>query len=223
MGAPKALMTQFDALQHWCDLWRRIGAQTAPKPLFEEIAAAYSEPHRAYHTLEHLQDCLTQLESARSLAQSPDAVALALYFHDAVYNPRASDNEVRSAALAVQRLQGGQVCQTMIEAVSRLILATQHSTIAHPSVVIDEDTALLVDIDLTILGSPVTNFDRYEANIHHEYRWVPEPLYRAKRAALLEQFLERSRLFQTDFFYCQYEQQARQNLQRSIQKLRGEG
>lgn len=196
-------------------MWQRVGAQTAPEPLLEEIVAAYSEPHRAYHTLIHLQDCLSQFEKARSLAHQPDAVELALYFHDLVYNPRASDNEACSAALAVQRLQVGQVPQQLVETVRQLILATQHQIVPE-----NEDTTLLVDIDLSILGRPVAAFDRYEAAIRQEYSWVPEAMYRAKRASILEQFLDRSRLFQTDLFHDRYEQQARHNLQRSLKKLR---
>lgn len=209
-----ALTKQVDVLPRWCQLWQQVEAKSAPEPLFEQIVAAYSEPHRAYHTLAHLEDCFAKWEAVRSLAHQPNTVELALYFHDVIYDPRASDNEECSAALAVQWLQCAQVSQSLVEAVRQLILATQHQTIPK-----DEDAALLVDIDLAILGSPIAEFDRYEANIRYEYNWVPEALYRAKRAELLEQFLNRSRLFQTDFFHHQYEQQARSNLRRSIKRL----
>ena len=215
MGAQTALIQQLDALPRWCKLWQQVGARSTPEPLFRQIVAAYSEPHRAYHTLAHLKDCFTKWEPARSLAHQPNAVELALYFHDVIYDPRASDNEERSAALAVHWLQCGQVSQSLVEAVSQLILATKHQTTSK-----DEDAALLVDIDLAILGSPIAEFDRYEANIRYEYSWVPEALYRARRADILEQFLARSRLFQTDFFHHQYEQQARSNLRRSIKMLK---
>lgn len=190
-----ALTKQVDALPRWCKLWQQVGAKSAPEPLFEQLVAAYSEPHRAYHTLAHLEDCFTKWEPARSLAHQPNTIELALYFHDVVYDPRASDNEERSAALAVQWLQRGQVSQSLVEAVRQLILATKHQTTPK-----DEGTALLVDIDLAILGSPIADFDRYEANIRYEYNWVSEAVYRAKRADLLERFLDRPRLFQTDFF-----------------------
>ncbi|XHX76800.1 MAG: hypothetical protein RBJ76_20525 [Stenomitos frigidus ULC029] len=214
MGVHLDVIEQLNALQRWCNLWQQVGARSTPEPLFKKIVAAYSEPHRAYHTLIHLEDCLANLELARSLAHQPTVVALALYFHDVVYDPRASDNEECSAALAVKWLQHGQVPQSLVEAVRHLVLATKHQTTPK-----DKDTALLVDIDLAILGSPIVEFDRYEANIRHEYSWVPEAVYRAKRASLLEQFLERSRLFQTDFFHHRYEQQARYNLRRSIKRL----
>jgi predicted metal-dependent HD superfamily phosphohydrolase len=208
------LTQQIDTLPRWCKLWQQVGARSAPEPLFGQIVAAYSEPHRAYHTLTHLKDCLLKWELARSLAHQPNTVELAIYFHDVIYDPRASDNEERSAALAVQWLQCGQVAQPLIEAVRQLILATTHQT--PPK---DEDAALLVDVDLVILGSSVAEFDRYETNIRSEYSWVPEAVYREKRASLLKQFLDRSRLFQTDFFHHQYEQQARYNLRRSIERL----
>jgi len=208
------LIQQLDALPRWCKLWQQVGASSAPEPLFKQIVAAYSEPHRAYHTLAHLEDCLITWEAARSLAHQPNTVELAIYFHDVIYDPRASDNEERSAALAVQWLQCGQVPQSLVEAVRQLILATKHQSTPK-----DEDTALLVDIDLAILGSPIAEFDRYETNIRYEYSWVPEAIYREKRASLLKQFLDRSPLFQTDFFHHQYEQQARYNLHRSLQRL----
>lgn len=209
-----ALTEQVGVLSRWCKLWQQVGGKSAPEPLFEQLVAAYSEPHRAYHTLAHLEDCFAKWEPARSLAQQPNAIELALFLHDVIYDPRASDNEERSASLAVQWLQCGQVSQPLVEAVRQLILATKHQTTPK-----DEDAALLVDIDLAILGSPIAEFDRYEANIRYEYNWVPEAVYRAKRADLLEQFLDRSRLFQTDFFHHQYEQQARYNLRRSIKTL----
>ncbi|MBD2038159.1 N-methyl-D-aspartate receptor NMDAR2C subunit [Leptolyngbya sp. FACHB-321] len=208
------MIQQLDILPRWCQLWQEVGARSIPEPLFEQIVAAYCEPHRAYHTLAHLEDCFAKWEAVRSLAHQPNAIELALYFHDVIYDPRASDNEERSAALAVQWLQCGQVSQSLVEAVSQLILATKHDTTPK-----DEDAVLLVDIDLAILGSPIAEFDRYEDNIRYEYNWVPEALYRAKRADILEQFLDRSRLFQTDFFHHQYEQQARSNLRRLIETL----
>ncbi|HEY9894247.1 MAG TPA: N-methyl-D-aspartate receptor NMDAR2C subunit [Candidatus Sericytochromatia bacterium] len=214
MGAQTALIQQLDVLPRWCKLWQQVGARSTPEPLFEQIVAAYSESHRAYHTLAHLKDCFTKWEPARSLAYQPNTIELALYFHNVVYDPRASDNEERSAALAVQWLQCGQVSQSLVEAVRQLILATKHQTTPK-----EEDAALLVDIDLAILGSPDAEFDRYEANIRYEYNWVPEALYRARRTDILKQFLDRGRLFQTDFFHHQYEQQARYNLRRSIETL----
>jgi predicted metal-dependent HD superfamily phosphohydrolase len=200
--------------QRWCDLWLRL-AQAPPVSLFESLGAAYAEPHRAYHTWEHIQDCLTQFEPITSLAQQPEAIELALYWHDVVYDPQVAGNEERSAALAVQQLQQEQVDAATITTVHQLILATKH-TVAPTN----PDAILLVDVDLSILGRSTAEFDRYEANIRREYCWVPGAVYRAKRAEILEQLLQRPHIFQTAVFQGQYEELARQNLRRSLQQLR---
>lgn len=96
-----------------------------------------------------------------------------------------------------------------------LILATQHHTL--PDV---PGAALVVDIDLSILGRPAAEFDRYEAAIRQEYEWVPEPAYRQARLRILDGFVARPAIYQTAFFQERYEAQARLNLARSIQRLR---
>ena len=186
-----------------------------PEPIFESLVQAYTQPQRAYHTLEHVQDCLEQLDWSRHLAEHADEVEIALWFHDAVYDPHASDNEEQSAAWAAKILQDGQVELDVTARVSRLILATRHQ--AAPA---SRDDALIVDIDLSILGHDHTEFDRYEANIRREYEWVADAAYREARAQILESFLHRDTVFQTPEFQRRYEVRARDNLSRSIRKLR---
>src|ERR1051325_7755552 len=86
----------------WIELWRKIGVPKDPGRSFDELAARYNEPHRAYHTLAHIADCLDQFEAAKHLAEEPLAVELAIWFHDAVYDSRASANEERSVDLAAK-------------------------------------------------------------------------------------------------------------------------
>ena len=96
MGRQQGTLDQ----QRWLDLWSRLGAQGSATSIFAQLASAYAGPGRAYHTAEHIRDCLAELDLSRDLAQNPDEVEAALWFHDAVYRPGASDNEDQSAELA---------------------------------------------------------------------------------------------------------------------------
>lgn len=188
----------------WSGLWRRLKPDGDGSAVFHDLVRRYSEPHRAYHTLAHIEHCLDEFEPVRATARDPDAVELALWFHDAVYRPRATDNEARSADLV----------RPISERAVPLILATRHA--APPE---DPDAELIVDVDLAILGQPADRFDRYEAEIQIEYSWVPGFLFRRKRAALLRSFLERTSIFRTPHFRARYEVTARSNLERSLAKL----
>jgi predicted metal-dependent HD superfamily phosphohydrolase len=198
----------------WLRLWERLGAQGSGHSIFAHLTTAYAEPGRAYHTAEHIRDCLTQLDLARDHAHRPDEVETALWFHDAVYVPGGSDNEVRSAQLAQAALLACGVSAGVADRIAELVLATRHLTI--PS---DPDTQLLCDIDLSILGRDRGVFDEFERRIRQEYDWVPEPVYRTSRSEILAGFLKRRSIYQTEFFRDLYESSARANLQRMIAAL----
>ena len=201
--------------QRWRDLWRRLGAQASPQPAFDDLVRAYRQPQRAYHTLAHIQDCLLQFDQAHSLAKHGDEVEMALWCHDVIDDPRAADNELQSAAWAGQALQAGGISPEVVARVQSLILATQHHTPRDRP-----DAALVVDIDLSILGRAAAEFDRYDAAIRQEYQQVPETTYREARARVLESFLARPAIYQTPLFRERYEAQARENLERAIRRLR---
>ncbi len=203
-----------DLFLRWCDLWHRLGAQSAPEPIFDELVRRYRGPHRAYHTHNHIQDCLFQFDQARDLAERPDEVEMALWCHDVIYDPRAADNELQSAAWAGKILSTGHLAADVSARIQALILATQHQTAPN-----QPDAALLVDIDLSIMGRPPAEFDRYDAAIRQEYQWVPETTYRAARAKVLRAFLARPAIYLTPHFHNRYEAQARENLARQIAKL----
>jgi predicted metal-dependent HD superfamily phosphohydrolase len=193
-------------------LCARIGSPS--EALFAPLVAAYQQPGRHYHDLQHIAHCLAELDRVRDRARQADAVELAIWYHDVVYDTRAGDNEAESAELAAAALASAGVASTVISTVHDLILATRHT--CEPQ---SEDEALLMDIDLAILGSPDELFDRYESAIRQEYAWVPEPLFRSKRAAILRGFLARPTLFHTPDFRERLEQKARANLARSVARL----
>jgi predicted metal-dependent HD superfamily phosphohydrolase len=202
--------------ERWLGLWSRLGARRSGTSTFAQLAAAYAEPGRAYHTADHIRDCLAELDSSRLLAQHPDEVEAALWFHDAVYLPGGSDNEEQSADLARTALADANVPEAVAGRVATLILTTKHTTLPDAP-----DEKLTCDIDLSILGRDSMIFDDFERRIRREYAWVPEPIYRRERSAVLAGFLRRHSIYQTDQFRRQYEVPARANLKRLIAELGG--
>ena len=201
--------------QRWAALWQRLGAQGDANAVYDDLVARYSEPHRAYHTLEHIGHCLDEFEQVRHLATNPDAVELALWYHDAIYDTKTKDSEERSAALAVEEARNASLPDSFGQSVANLIMATKHTTA--PT---DPDVQLLVDIDLSILGQTGDKFDEYERQVRKEYEWVAEDAFVAGRSSILKSFLDRSTIYSTQFFRNKYETQARRNIARSLARLR---
>ena len=199
--------------ERWVALWRELG-KPASRAVFNELLAHYAEPRRAYHTIEHVRDCLAQLDAVQHLSKRPAELELAIWFHDAVYDTHRSDNEECSAQWACQHILEQGLPEDVAARVRDLILATKHDALFS-----DPEVALLVDIDLASLGCPVDEFDRQEPRIRQEYDWVPETAFREGRAKILQRFLERDSIYQTDYFRERYEHQARLNLERSLASL----
>lgn len=195
-------------------LLRRLGAARDSSALSDALLAAWSMPERAYHGLAHLEDCLAQLDRAEADPTTRDLVEAALWFHDAVYDPHASDNEERSAAWAAEALTAAGISVDLANQVARLVRLT-----AGHGPVPDVAGQLVCDIDLSILGRPVEAFDDYDRRVRAEYAWVPEPAYRAGRTRVLQDFLHRDPLFQTPAFRRRFERQARVNLRRALAAL----
>ena len=202
----------------WQQLWQAASCRGDSRPDYDRLAQAYAEPQRHYHNFQHISECLEAFDLIRRLARQPLAVEMAIWFHDAVYDPQAPDNEEKSAALAFRCLTEAGAGPDLAATVRRLVLATKlHETGNDP------DAALLVDVDLGILGQSQARFDEYEAHIRREYFWVPVKIYAAKRAEILRHFLARTRIYSTDYFQETLERAARNNLQRSIHNLEAMG
>jgi predicted metal-dependent HD superfamily phosphohydrolase len=196
------------------DLWRRMGAGDDGRRIFDQVLQAYGEPHRHYHGVDHLRDCLEQLDNAPATRAARDLAETALWFHDAVYVPRASDNEARSAEWAARALAEAGVPEARAQEVTRLVRLTDHARPAE-----DPLGALVCDVDLSILGRPPAEFAEYERRIRAEYDRVPESLYRAGRASVLAGLLAREPLYRTEHFRALYEVAARRNLKHSMESL----
>src|SRR6059036_2291770 len=152
------------SLTRWLALWRTAGVAEAPAEWYERLTTAYAEPHRHYHNQQHIAECLAEFDQARHLAGQPAAVELALWFHDAVYDSKAGDNEEQSAALLKRCAAEGRMAGSVSETAARLVMATKNHAVDA-----DSDAALMVDVDLSILGQTEERFSEYEQQIRHEY------------------------------------------------------
>jgi predicted metal-dependent HD superfamily phosphohydrolase len=198
----------------WRAAWRDLHLPAPGDDVLDALLARWAEPHRKYHTLQHLHECLALFERHRGLAQQPGEVALALWFHDAVYDTARHDNEAVSADWARQVLRHAGAALDVAERVHALILDTRHSEVpATP------DARLLVDIDLAILGADPARFEEYERQVRAEYDFVTEPRFRQKRAEILQGFLDRPAIFATPRFVDRFEAGARANLTAAIAAL----
>jgi predicted metal-dependent HD superfamily phosphohydrolase len=195
----------------WDRAWNGIGGSAGGEDLFDQLVARYAEPHRKYHSLQHLGEGLAALEPALHLAAHPAEVEVALWFHDAIYETRRSDNEARSAAWARTALIEAHVPGEAAGRVHDLVMATSHAAL--PAV---PDEQLLVDVDLSILGAAEPRFAEYERQIREEYSFVPGWLFKRKRRAVLRGFLERPCIYSTPHFRAALEQRARQNLSHAL-------
>ena len=195
----------------WHAAWRELALPQPPAAVLAALCARWAEPHRRYHTLQHLRECLGHFERERSQAEHPGEVALALWFHDAVYDTARHDNEAESAAWAVDVLRGAGADDACVARVHALVMATRHDAPARTP-----DERLLVDIDLAILGADAPRFAEYERQIREEYGFVPEDVFRAKRREVLQAFDARRPIYATASMRARLEETAHANLARSL-------
>lgn len=188
-----------------------LGASPPSDDIYAELVALLSEPNRAYHNLDHVADCLALLDEYGELVEHRAEVELAIWYHDAVYDARAADNEERSAGMAEVVLVSAGAPAAVVQRIRDLILATK----THRAQTSDEE--LLIDIDLSILGRPWGTFCEYDQAIRKEYSWVSDEEFRSGRRRVLAGFLERDRIYVTEQLHQRFDQQARTNLGRWLQ------
>jgi len=181
---------------------------------YTELIRAYTEEHRHYHSDAHIKACLQHFDAVQSLAEYPAGVELALWFHDAVYKPMSSTNELDSADWCAKFLAENNIAAEVIQRIHKLIMATCHS-----AELVGNDERLVVDIDLAILGAPEDIYQTFEANVRNEYQWVPSFIFKNKRKEILQAFLDRHRIYHHAYFYDLLEHRARENLAAAISRL----
>lgn len=191
------------SLQDWLSLAQRLDIIGDAAEWHARLVNVYSEPQRAYHTLQHLDECLCVFDEAKAYMLQPDLIQMALWFHDAVYDPKSGENEALSAAMAVEALGGTSTAHE----VARLILLTKsHQPGEGP------DDAWIIDIDLAIFAQSAERVLEYEQQIREEYGWVTEEVYREKRAEVLRGFLAREPIYRTPWARERFEARAKENL-----------
>jgi predicted metal-dependent HD superfamily phosphohydrolase len=202
LGIMKALLST-----SWSRAWSGLRAAGDGANTRDAVLSRYAEPHRKYHTLQHLHECLSLFETMLDAPDHSPEVEMALWFHDAIYDLKSSNNEDLSATWAEKALLEASVARESASLVRNLVLATKHTAL--PTT---RDEQVLVDIDLSILGASEERFAEYEHQIREEYSYVPSLLFKIKRRAVLRSFLDRPAIYNTPILHGQLEAKARANL-----------
>jgi predicted metal-dependent HD superfamily phosphohydrolase len=202
--------------------WRELIDTHCPAPQATDIGAAliaaWSEPHRRYHTVEHLRSVLQHVDELATHADDPDAVRLAAWYHDTVYQG-AADDEERSARRAENELTALRLAPDLVAEVARLVRLTA----THDPQPGDRNGETLSDADLAILAAPTEQYQAYCAAVRAEYAHIPDDAFAAGRATLLATLLEAPALYRTPHAHQQWEPQARNNLRAELTQLRRTG
>lgn len=193
------------------DVW----LQNSTEVIWQNILTHYQQPNRHYHTLKHIEAMYQYFLAIKNQLHNPSSVLLALVFHDVIYDPTKTDNEAQSA-IFLQHELSRFLPKKLIETASELILATQKHQLADPN---NSDMAYFLDMDLAILGQDTEIYQTYVKAIRQEYHHISESDFRLGRTVVLQNFLQRERLFFSDYFFDKYETQARQNLAQEIVQL----
>lgn len=204
------------SLQHLQEAFHQLNVDLDATSLFHKLKHHYNETHRAYHNQQHIQDCLEELKRHSLPFTNKAYIALALWFHDVIYDTHKQDNEEQSAIWTQKILQEYKVTAEIIRKLKELILSTKHTGV-HPTCL---DAHYLIDIDLSILGRSQKECIAYDALIRKEYGWVKEEHYRKARTRILQKFLDQDWIYYTDTYRKTHEEQARKNIEGLLQQLK---
>jgi len=211
--------------ERYISLWRRLGAEPGAAA-GAALVAAYDGPGRYYHSGVHLRDVLEKLDWAKTALEASgeikhlaapekqklfDTIELALWYHDAVYDAKAKDNEEKSRDLFLSHAEKPGIADDVKKEVAGLIELTKHHKNAKTL-----PERILVDCDLAILGASPAAFAAYDTDIRKEYAHVPAAVYKNARRSVLKGFLDQPHLFKTEAFHQTYDAPARANLGRAV-------
>ena len=188
------------------------GDSDTSRELWSDLVKRWSEPHRGYHNLHHLLQVLTVIDSLSSGQEDLQAVRLAAWFHDAIYDPKAADNEAQSAELARAELGTLKLDEALVDDVCELILMTIEHQVEEAEDSARRCALLLHDADLSILGAPAAQYLMYVNGVRREYAHVPDKEFTSARSAILQGFLDRERIFLLDDAHERLEESARTNI-----------
>jgi predicted metal-dependent HD superfamily phosphohydrolase len=218
-GAAASTRSRLETVTDLLAAWRGMLPQPAPPAMVSsvgaELLARWSEPHRHYHTVEHLSAVLAIVDKHADRAQDATAVRFAAWFHDAVYDPQRCDNEEASALCAEAGLPPLGVGRERVAEVARLIRLTA----SHDPLPGDRNGGLLTDADLAILAAPAQRYHSYTLAVRREYAHLSEAAFVTGRAAVLTNLLALPRLFHTPALRELWEEHARLNLAQELELL----
>ena len=198
----------------WFKFFKRINGQGNSNKIFNEIIKRYSEPHRFYHTLNHINDCLKEFDKVKDLCKNPNEVEFAIWFHDIIYNSGEKNNEEKSADFAYKLAKNIKLLDKFAKDIKQLILATKHNSTPKKN-----DARFIVDIDLSSFAKPWKILKEDNKKIKKEYSFIKNKKFKIGRSVLLESFSIRSNIFLTDYFKEKYERKARENIKRFLKEL----
>ena len=206
-------------MRHLPEAWLRataaVGARGDVAEAGVDLLGRYAEAHRRYHDLAHLDDVLRHVDELAVHTRDAHAVRLAAWFHDAVYDPTAADNEERSARLAETTLSALRVEDEVVDEVARLVRTTS----AHAPPPGDSDAEVLCDSDLAILASSPEGYQRYVDAVRAEYAFLDDQTFARGRASVLRHLLDRDPLFATSTGRSEWEAPARANVIAELGRL----
>lgn len=203
-----------DLLEAWAALITRHSRDADAVETGRALLAAWAEPHRRYHSVAHLRDVLDSVELLADYAEDADAVRLAAWYHDSVYNGRPDDEEL-SAQRAEQDLSRLDVPASLVDEVARLV----RMTVGHDPAAGDRNGEVLSDADLAALALPCESYRQNTAAIRTEYAHIPDEVFRKGRIQVLVGLLEGPGVFRTPTGRQQWEVAARRNLRAELAAL----
>lgn len=181
--------------------------------VYDELRSVYEHPSRAYHNLEHINNMKRWLTESEQFAKNPHRIILAIWFHDVIYDPKRSDNELKSAEFWIRKMTPF-LPEEPLRWVKLAILATINHYV-NP----DPDIQLLLDLDLASLGALWETFCENTHQIRQEYIHVPDKDFREGRKLFLQKMLDRPQIYGTGYWHNRLEDQARENIKKAIKCL----
>ena len=187
--------------------------------LWLDIATRYNEAQRTYHSLHHIEHLFVAFDEINHRLYEPHLIALALYYHDVIYDPMRSDNELKSANYAVDTLKRYLTDEQCQHIYALIMMTATHQIDEWSDNQKRSDAAYLLDMDLNILGAAWPEYENYAQVIRYEYAHVPMKDYCAGRIAILTKLSAHPQLYLTDYYHERLEVQARKNIEREINLL----
>ena len=205
---------RFTRKEHWDQLWKSIRAHDSPP--YKDIVEAYSEKHRHYHTLDHIHSMLSLQRYTGQIWQDDTVIKLAIWYHDIVEDPRKDTNVDVSIRWATRDIIDVTGSQKLASKVARLIDTSNYSEEKNS---LSDAQKVFTDLDLAILGQFSLNYKIYTKQIRREYSFYSDSEFKFRRIKVLEWFLSRPNIFQTQYFQEKLEENARRNITNEMKEL----